>query len=438
MILRILTCLALLSAAWAPILNRAQAQAQPPRGEGIKIEGLRLQLVAAGHGPGFGDIWTPEAQRQSVRAFQVSVGLPVTGSTDQATVTALQRSTDATIARWNLRAYTHPAARTVQLIPMGMGLIPKRTPTGLGFRTPDGSATIDYAMAPPELGVKEIHARLASRAQVSLQRLTDEISVVETVAADRIASSRYERRGNSVVGWTFSYDPVKWPDGRRIAAAMSIPAQHSGLGGRSRSGSGFAVSLEGHIVTNAHVVSGCDEATVSRMGEMRVIARDEETDLAVLARTPSSGSPIPPIALRSTRVKLGEAAYALGFPLGGSLGSGLNFTNGIVSALTGLRGDERNLQFTSPIQPGSSGGPLLDSTGAVIGVIVAKFDDGEMFQSMGQMSQNLNFAVRPDTLASFLRRAGVAFEPAREIPGSDPTAVAEFGENRTVQVVCKP
>lgn len=403
-----------------------------------RIEGLRLQLVAAGVAPPFSEPWTPEAQRQALRAFQARSGLAQTGVSDAPTIAALKRATERTLAKWDLKAYTHPLARTVQLIPIGIGSAPVRTQTGLAFRSPDGSATIDYAMVPPNLGLAEVHSRLTARGSVRMQRITADLSVVETVSQGKVVTSRYERRGQSIVGWTFGYEPSKWPDGPLIASAMTIPTTAGGSSREATSGSGFAVSQAGHVVTNAHVVRGCDTVTISRTGEMKVIARDDETDLAVLEKAPSSGPSIPPIALRSGRIKLGEAAYALGYPLSGTLGSGLNFTNGIVSSLAGLRGDPKAIQFTSPIQPGSSGGPLLDATGAVIGVIVAKFDDSALFQSAGQISQNVNFALRTETLATFLRRAGIPFEPAQDLPAADPTAIAEFGEARTVQVVCRP
>lgn len=418
----------------ALLLAAAPATAQTVQ----RVEGLRLQLVAAGVAPPFSEPWTPEAQRQALRAFQARLGLTASGIADGQTIDALKRATERTIAKWDLKAYTHPLARTVQLIPIGIGSTPVRTPTGLAFRSPDGSASIDYAMVPSTLDLREIHDRLTARGAIRFQKITPDLSIVETISQGKVVASRYERKGQSVVGWTFGYEPSKWPDGPMIASAMTIPTTSGEASRDARSGSGFAVSQAGHVVTNAHVVRGCDTVTTSRTGDMRILARDEETDLAVLERVPSSGPALAPIALRTNRIKLGETAYALGFPLSGTLGSGLNFTNGIVSSLAGLRGDPKAIQFTSPIQPGSSGGPLLDSTGAVIGVIVAKFDDGELFQSVGQISQNVNFALRPDTLAAFLKRSGVPYEPAQAVGSSDATAIAEFGEERTVQVVCRP
>jgi len=84
------------------------------------------------------------------------------------------------------------------------------------------------------------------------------------------------------------------------------------------------------------------------------------------------------------------------------LSSGGNLTPGVVSALTGLGNNTNQIQITAPIQPGSSGSPVLNKKGEVVGVVSMKLDDKKMVKATGQIGQNVNFAVSGQTLKTFL------------------------------------
>jgi serine protease Do len=130
------------------------------------------------------------------------------------------------------------------------------------------------------------------------------------------------------------------------------------------SGTGFFVSRDGYVVTNAHVVERCSNPQLnSRFASTvsaRVLTTDAANDLALLK---GNLMPVQAAVLR-VGVKVGEEVAAFGFPLVGLLSTSGNFTRGNVSAITGLGDDTRYLQITAPIQPGNSGGPLLDQTGS--------------------------------------------------------------------------
>ena len=140
------------------------------------------------------------------------------------------------------------------------------------------------------------------------------------------------------------------------------------------SGTGFVVTEQGHVLTNAHVIKGCAEPKAfTSNGSVfagRVLAKDERNDLAVLttALRPTV------VARFRTAVKLGESVAVFGYPHTGLLSSSGNFSIGNVTATTGIADDISKLQISAQVQPGNSGGPLLDETGNVVGVVVAKLD----------------------------------------------------------------
>ena len=97
-----------------------------------------------------------------------------------------------------------------------------------------------------------------------------------------------------------------------------------------------------------------------------------------------------------------------GFPLTGLLSSGPTLTTGDVSALTGLRDNPNHFTITAPVQPGNSGGPLLDAQAHVIGVVVAKLNAARIAQMTGgDIPQNVNFAIKGSEALAFLAANGV-------------------------------
>jgi hypothetical protein len=208
-------------------------------------------------------------------------------------------------------------------------------------------------------------------------------------------------------------------------------------------GTGFAVSQDGQIVTNHHVVADCAEVRVRPGGREAlagaVLAQDPGNDLALL-RVPVH---MAAAALRDAPgIRAGDSVVAVGFPLPGLLGSEANVTTGTVSALAGIGNDARFLQMTVPVQPGNSGGPLLDLEGRVVGVVVGALDAVKVASVTGDIPQNVNFAIKASVVRSFLDASGVAVarrdllaEPAYPITFS-PAVVAADAKAFTVMVEC--
>jgi S1-C subfamily serine protease len=219
-----------------------------------------------------------------------------------------------------------------------------------------------------------------------------------------------------------------------VSLAAGLPAQAESM----RTGSGFAVA-PGAVVTNAHVVDQCRALRVVHGDQARsghVLAIDREQDLAAV----QTDLPVPAaLSLRAApALRLGESVVAFGFPLTGSLSREGNLTTGNVSALAGLRDDARYLQITAPVQPGNSGGPLLDEGGNVIGVITAKLDAVAIAKRTGDIPQNVNFAVNGQQLERFLQDAHVAYQKRatdRQIAVAD---IAEAVKRAAVRLECSP
>ncbi|MCA3367517.1 MAG: trypsin-like peptidase domain-containing protein [Roseomonas sp.] len=204
------------------------------------------------------------------------------------------------------------------------------------------------------------------------------------------------------------------------------------------SGTGFVVAAR-RIMTNHHVVDGCAEVA-ARLPDgqeipTRVMASDATRDLALLS-TEAEAGPILPFR-GAGAYRRGEGVVTYGFPLAGLLSSGPTLTTGEVSALAGLADNQRHLQISAPVQPGNSGGPLLDMRGQVIGVVVSKLNAGQVARQTGDIPQNVNFAVKHTEALAFLREQNVAVtEGATDQAPRAADAVGEVAHASTLFLRC--
>jgi S1-C subfamily serine protease len=193
------------------------------------------------------------------------------------------------------------------------------------------------------------------------------------------------------------------------------------------SGTGFVVA-ERRVLTNHHVVRECGSMVARTAGgaelPARVLAGDPQRDLALLA---VEGNPGPVLRFRSgPELRRGEGVVTYGFPLAGLLSAGPTLTTGEISALSGIRDDPRTFQISAPVQPGNSGGPLLDLGGHVVGVVVSKLNAQRVAQQTGDIPQNINFAVKGSEALAFLAAQGV--RPERAETRGTLLAAPEVGE----------
>jgi S1-C subfamily serine protease len=194
------------------------------------------------------------------------------------------------------------------------------------------------------------------------------------------------------------------------------------------SGTGFFVAPN-RVVTNNHVVSGCTKDIQVQYPDggrytARMFGGDATNDLILLHtdmdnRSTATFRPTP---------RVGDPVATYGFPYVGVLSRDGNFTLGNVTSLTGLKDDTRFLQMSTPVQPGNSGGPLLDMSGGVAGVVTAQF---------AIPSQNVNFAIQPAIVMNFLAVKGViANYTSSTGPQKSPSDVADIAKKFTIHVYC--
>jgi S1-C subfamily serine protease len=229
---------------------------------------------------------------------------------------------------------------------------------------------------------------------------------------------------------------------RREALANPVsnsPNQRSDKTTESYSGTGFFISSSGHVLTNEHVVKACSIVQVAGMDSSihngRVMASDERNDLALIS-TDFKPSVVP--SFRTSGTRIGENIWVYGFPLAGLLASSGNFTGGSISAMAGLGNDIRVLQISAPVQPGNSGGPLMDQYGNVVGVVVGKLDALSIAEKIHDLPQNINFAIKSSIAVNFLEANGARPNTSASTKSFEQAEIADRARYFTVHIKCEP
>lgn len=163
-------------------------------------------------------------------------------------------------------------------------------------------------------------------------------------------------------------------------------------------GSGFFLTSDGIIATNAHVIKGSKEIVVSLAVEdnlidynAKVLLSDNTNDVALVQIIDEDFKKLPPIPYGfSEYSEIGSRVFTIGFPLNEIMGSNYKVTDGIISANSGFNDDIRFYQISVPLQPGNSGGPLFDSEGNIIGITTARLNA----EVLNTKSENVNYAIK--------------------------------------------
>ena len=174
------------------------------------------------------------------------------------------------------------------------------------------------------------------------------------------------------------------------------------------SGSGFAVSSNGHVITNHHVIEGCQKVKIHHNGKSipaTVVTSDPQNDLALLKGNFRPSTVLP---LNTNSPELLQDVYVAGYPFGRRISTGVKVTKGIISSLTGIGNNFSNIQIDAALQPGNSGGPILDDKGNVVGVAVAKLDIKKILKNYGVIPEDTNFGIKVSVVRSILEGSNVS------------------------------
>ncbi len=413
----------------------------------------------------------------AITNFQTQNGFARTGMIGGVELGRVQALADPHLGRWQLERIVHPETGSGLWVPMGLNLKAERDKFGLSFNG-GGNVEISFKYFPGlalassyQNAIAAFQSLAAKGVTLNYQVARSDFYVIQGYGPDVELYWRYHSFGSGVIGYSMIWRPSAIPDGaslntlmsdlfrasytQRLERAPPPPTTRTARASQAShpptpqtqseepptssasSGTGFFVSSAGHVLTNSHVVEGCSQVQIVHENDApvqaRVAARDAVNDLALLQTlaVPRAVAPL------RTGPKVGESIAVFGFPLAGLLASSGNFTVGNITATAGLRDDSRMLQISAPIQPGNSGGPVLDLFGNVVGVVVSKLDALKYAEVSKDVAQNINFSIKTAVAINFLETNSIAFNSRRSDKQLAPAEIADQARSFTVYIECK-
>ena len=221
------------------------------------------------------------------------------------------------------------------------------------------------------------------------------------------AAQRHEeaKKGMTLIEDTRTREEIA--EGQRLAREFrprcaSASVSHGGIAGPVASGTGFFIAKDGYLVTNEHVIKDATQirlVTSTGLISAKVLSVDAANDLALLkAEGKFEALPV----ASSRQVRLGNTVATVGFPNVGLQGFAPKLAKGEIASLSGASDDPRYFQISVPVQPGNSGGALVDERGNVVGVVSAKLSARAALAASGALPENVNYAVKSSYLLGFL------------------------------------
>jgi len=228
--------------------------------------------------------------------------------------------------------------------------------------------------------------------------------------ANKIATGDYRISSKALFGLSWKVDRellagVSSVLGQNILLIKTYPTS-AGSDFISGVGTAWAVTESGTFVTAAHVVEGASKIFIglreNTPQEASVLMLDQKLDLAVV-KTKGDKGKYRPIPIRDGIVSNGTEITALGYPLAFDLGDDVKVTAGLVSSQSGRQRDVTMYQMSAPVQPGNSGGPVIDNHGNAVGVVVERLPDA----TVGTDVELVNYAVKSPYLKPLLDAASI-------------------------------
>jgi TPR repeat protein/V8-like Glu-specific endopeptidase len=165
---------------------------------------------------------------------------------------------------------------------------------------------------------------------------------------------------------------------------------------------GFFITPDGYILTAYHAVGKSENVKViynKQKYQAKVVDKNQSLDVALLK---IDGNDFSYLTLASAAAQTGDLVFTMGYPQVSLQGSEPKFTEGSISSLSGTADNPSFFQISVPVQPGNSGGPLMNQNGQVIGLVVARLNDISALLTTGAVPQNVNYALKSSYILNFL------------------------------------
>ena len=444
---------------------------------------VQMLLTATGYWPAVPNLDFGRRLFEAISKYRSDAGLSQQSSLDGQFFGLLNRDAQPLLRLWGFRQVSHPQIGYALWIPAGLDLQVERNENGLVWNDRLRRISLNYEF------YANVDVAYAFKVLVDKKNLTGSKIYYKTLKDDFFAISssldgvdsytRYQRVPNGVIGFSLFWKNKEADlHMERVASIMSGSLASSTTGAPfanlpvfrepqqvvavsrppeplpqvvtpkpepkpepkqsgASSGTGFFVNSDGIVLTNAHVVNDCKNIQLTADGksssETQILAKDAVNDLAVLKTT------LKPQRVASFRngIRLGEQVEAFGYPLTQVLSSSGNFTIGNVTALSGIGDDSRYLQISAPVQPGNSGGPLLDQYGNLVGVVSAKLNALKvMIATNGDVPQNVNFVIKANAATNFLESNRIAITQGNLTAQVSAPDLADQAREMSAFIVC--
>ncbi len=396
--------------------------------------------------------------RNSMAAWQEANGFEATGVLTTKQRAALVGNYQADQAEFGFASVSEPEAGIEITLPLALVQFDHYEPPFVHYTEKAGSGLKVILISEPgnQDSLSGLYDVLQTLEVVPAEgeRSKSEKSFAINAASSKVQSYAYAEVKNGMVkGYLVVWNPV---DSERMSRILpALKSSFRGVGDRAldpglvpmdaatRSGllagmevklpelsrSGFFVDAAGTVVTTVEAVAQCGRVTLDHATEARVVAQDQATGVAIL----QPEKPLAPRAfarLSSGAVRLGSEIAVAGYSYEDKLPAPV-LTFGTLEEEKGLNGEAGLSRLAAPVLPGDAGGPVLDGTGAVLGMLLPPAVKGAKL-----LPDGVAFAAQAGVIGQALTAAGVVVSPATSTDLATPDALNAAGLGMTVLVSC--